>query len=110
MRANTDNLHERKSLNFNDYNSYDSFDEETIGLYSGDINNFDKYAEKYIDKNKFIVYLLLQIANPMTKIKMVEGTMQNILDVAYSKKCEHKCIYIFYHLNSQKVKTIKYII
>jgi len=101
---------EKNLVNFNHDVSYDADDEEYVSLYSYDVNKFDKYADKYIDKNKFIVYFLLRIANPMTKIKMLEWTMQNIIDVAYSKKCEHNCIYIFYHLNSQKVKNIKYII
>jgi hypothetical protein len=105
-----DNLDERKALNFNHYNSYDTDDEETIGLYSGDnIDPFEKYSKKYIEKNRFVVYFLLKMANPLKKVKMFECTTQNILDVAYTKKYEHNnCIYIFYYSKSNKVKSIKY--
>jgi len=103
-------LDENNIANFNHDVSYDADDEEYISLYSGGINQFDKYAEKYIDKNKYIVYLLLKFANPMKKIRMLEYTTQNIIDVSYSKKLQHNCIYIFYNLKSQKVKSIKYMI
>ena len=100
-----------------DGNSNDEEDDTMVMFTKNSIYSYstDPKFEKYIGKHKYYAYVLLRIFNPFQKIKLIESTLSNILNIFIlkPKKDEEKekqnSIYIFYNINSNLVTKIKYI-
>lgn len=66
--------------------------------------------KKYIGFNKYYIFFILRILNPVTKIQIIEATPSNIHNIFYSKNEKYNnCIYIYYHPVTNKVTNIRYI-
>jgi hypothetical protein len=73
------------------------------------INNSYIY-KKYIGFNKYFVFFILRLLNPLIKIQLIEGTPSKIYNIFYSKDEKYNdCIYIFYSTSTNKVINIRYI-
>lgn len=86
--------------------SVDVDDEEEIILV--DLENTERF-DKYINKNKLLVYILLKLANPLTNIILLEHNPEIVY--GYNTKITasfSNSICIFYNINTNKVKYVKY--
>ena len=67
--------------------------------------------KKYIGLNRYYVFFILRICNPLVKIQIMEGSPSNIHNVFYSKDEKYNnCIYVFFHSLTNKVTNIRHII
>jgi hypothetical protein len=83
-----------------------SVDDEEIILLNTD-NNPSHY-DKYINKHKLLVYVVLKMANPLTKVVLVEYSAENVFNHNTRIVPTLNSIYVFYNINTNKVKCIKY--
>lgn len=84
----------------------DNIDDEEIVLLNTDNN--ETHFDKYINKHKLLVYMLLRVANPLTRIILVKHSAENIYNYNARIVPSLNSICVFYNTHTNKVKCIKY--
>lgn len=99
----------KKDSNFEEDYDIDMDVSITLNERLNSLNNSHKF-KKYVGLNRYYVFFVLCIFNPLIKIQIVEGTPSNMHNIFYSKdEKRNNCIYIFYNPLTNNVTNIRYI-